>query len=81
MICHKTRALVIPMVVVLSAALGHAQTSISAAEAKNHVGERGNCLRRSCKHPLCRTESWKSDVHQSRQAIPRPDFHGVDLGE
>ncbi len=41
MICHKTRALVIPMVVVLSAALGYAQTSISAAEAKNHVGERG----------------------------------------
>jgi hypothetical protein len=41
MICHKTRALVIPIVVVLSAALGYAQTSISAAEAKNHVGERG----------------------------------------
>jgi hypothetical protein len=41
MICRKTRALVIPMVVVLSAALGYAQTSISATEAKNHVGERG----------------------------------------
>ena len=40
MICHKTRAVVIPVVVVLWAALGLAQTSISAAEAKNHVGER-----------------------------------------
>ena len=40
MICHKTRALVIPVVVVLLAALAHTQTSISAAEAKNHVGER-----------------------------------------
>jgi hypothetical protein len=40
MICHKTRGLVIPIVVVLLVALGGAQTSISAAEAKNHVGER-----------------------------------------
>jgi hypothetical protein len=40
MICQRTRALVIPVVVVLWATLGHAQTSISAAEAKNHVGER-----------------------------------------
>jgi hypothetical protein len=40
MIFHKTRALVIPAVVVLGAALGFAQASISAAEAKNHVGEK-----------------------------------------
>ena len=40
MICHKTRALAILVVAALWAALGHAQTSISAAEAKNHVGER-----------------------------------------
>ena len=40
MICHKTRAFAIPVVVVLWAALGLAQTSISAAEAKNHIGER-----------------------------------------
>jgi hypothetical protein len=40
MICHKTRAFAIPVVVVLWAALGIAQTSISTAEAKNHVGER-----------------------------------------
>lgn len=41
MICHKTRAFVVPVVVVLWVAIGYAQTSISAAEAKNHVGERG----------------------------------------
>ena len=40
MICHRARMLVIPVVVVLLAALGHAQSSISAAEAKNHVGEK-----------------------------------------
>src|ERR1019366_6139003 len=40
MICHKTRAFAIPVVVVLWAGLGYAQTSISAAEAKNHVGEK-----------------------------------------
>ena len=40
MTCQKTRAVVIPFVVVLWAALGHAQTSISAVDAKNHVGER-----------------------------------------
>jgi hypothetical protein len=40
MISRKTRALVIPAVVVLLAALSQAQTSISAAEAKDHVGER-----------------------------------------
>ncbi|SRR6266496_4161448 len=38
MTCHKTRALVIPIIVVLWTALGHSQ--ISAAEAKNHVGEK-----------------------------------------
>jgi hypothetical protein len=40
MISRKTRALVIPTVIVLLAGLGYTQTSISAAEAKNHVGER-----------------------------------------
>jgi hypothetical protein len=40
MISCKTRALVIPTVVVLLAGLGYTQTSISTAEAKNHVGER-----------------------------------------
>ena len=40
MTCPGTRALVIPSVAVLWAALGLAQTSISAADAKNHVGER-----------------------------------------
>jgi len=40
MISQKIKASVIPVVVVLWAALGNAQTSISAAEAKNHVGER-----------------------------------------
>jgi len=40
MICHKMRAFVIPVVVILWAALANAQTSISAAEAKNHVGEK-----------------------------------------
>ncbi len=40
MICHKARTFVISVIVVLLAALGHTQTSISAAEAKNHVGER-----------------------------------------
>jgi hypothetical protein len=40
MIFHKTRVLVIPVVAVLWATLGLAQNSISAAEAKNHVGEK-----------------------------------------
>jgi hypothetical protein len=40
MTSRKTRALAIPTVVVLLAGLGYTQTSISAAEAKNHVGER-----------------------------------------
>ena len=40
MTCPGKRALVIPFVIVLWAALALAQTSISAADAKNHVGER-----------------------------------------
>jgi DNA/RNA endonuclease YhcR with UshA esterase domain len=40
MICPGKRRLVILSVIVLWAALGLAQTSISAADAKNHVGER-----------------------------------------
>ncbi|SRR6266852_5433177 len=40
MISYKTRAFVVPVFVVLWAALGHAQTSISAVDAKNHVGEK-----------------------------------------
>jgi hypothetical protein len=39
MICRKPRLLVILVVALLCAALGHAQNSISAAEAKDHVGE------------------------------------------
>ncbi|SRR6266567_6580728 len=39
MICRKLRLLAIPVVAVLSAALVHAQNSISSAEAKDHVGE------------------------------------------
>ena len=41
MICHKKRRFVVPAIVVLSVTLGYAPTSISAAEAKNHFGERG----------------------------------------
>jgi DNA/RNA endonuclease YhcR with UshA esterase domain len=40
MICPGKRRLVILSVIVLWAALGLAQTSISAADAKNHVGDR-----------------------------------------
>jgi hypothetical protein len=40
MISRKTRAILIPTVLVLLAGVGYAQTSISAAEAKSHVGER-----------------------------------------
>jgi len=40
MIHCKWRILAFPVVAMLWASLGHAQTSISAAEAKNHVGEK-----------------------------------------
>jgi len=40
MISRKTRAILIPTVLVLLAGVGYAQTSVSAAEAKSHVGER-----------------------------------------
>jgi hypothetical protein len=36
---------------------------------------RGQPLWGGSEHPLCCKESRKSDVHQSRQAIPEPDFH------
>jgi hypothetical protein len=39
MVCRTTRTLAIPVVVVLWAALGHVQTSISAAKAKNPKGD------------------------------------------
>jgi micrococcal nuclease len=39
MICRKPKLAAILVAAVLWAALGHAQNSISAAEAKNHVGE------------------------------------------
>jgi hypothetical protein len=35
----KPRLLIVPLTVVLWASLGHGQASISAAEAKNHVGK------------------------------------------
>jgi len=40
MICRKPRLPVILVVALLWTAIGHAQTSISAAEAKDHVGEK-----------------------------------------
>jgi len=40
MICHKSRLRAILVVVGLWATLGHAQNSISAAAAKDHVGEK-----------------------------------------
>ena len=41
MIHRKARVSAVPAVVVFWAALGFAQSSFSASEAKNHVGERG----------------------------------------
>jgi hypothetical protein len=38
MICRQTRISVTLVVVVLWSAIGHAQASISSAEAKDHVG-------------------------------------------
>jgi hypothetical protein len=66
MICHKTRALVIPAVVVLWAALGLAQTSISAAEAKNHVGERAT---------VC---GEVASVHYAARSRGNPTFINLD---
>jgi DNA/RNA endonuclease YhcR with UshA esterase domain len=40
MICRQIRISVTLVVVVLWSAIGHAQASISAAEAKDHVGEK-----------------------------------------
>ncbi len=40
MICHKARELVIAFFIVLLAELSYGQLSISAAEARNHVGEK-----------------------------------------
>jgi len=40
-ICPKTKSSVVPVVAILWAVFASAQTSISAAEAKNHVGDRG----------------------------------------
>ena len=66
MICHKTRALAIPAVVVLWAALGLAQTSISAAEAKNHVGERAT---------VC---GEVASVHYAARSRGNPTFINLD---
>jgi DNA/RNA endonuclease YhcR with UshA esterase domain len=66
MICRKTRALVIPAVVVLWAALGLAQTSISAAEAKNHVGERAT---------VC---GEVASVHYAARSRGNPTFINLD---
>jgi micrococcal nuclease len=40
MIRHQIKPIIIAVVVGLLAAFGYAQTSISAGEAKNHIGER-----------------------------------------
>ena len=66
MICHKTRAFAIPVVVVLWAALGLAQTSISAAEAKNHVGERAT---------VC---GEVASVHYAARSRGNPTFINLD---
>jgi hypothetical protein len=80
MIARKTRALVIPTVVVLLAGLGYTKSSISTAEAKNQVGERATVCGEVASTRLRSEDSGKSDVHQSRQAISEPDFYGADLG-
>ena len=66
MICHKKRALAIPVVVVLWAALGLAQTSISAAEAKNHIGERAT---------VC---GEVASVHYAARSRGNPTFINLD---
>jgi micrococcal nuclease len=56
MISRKTRAILIPTVLVLLAGVGYAQTSISAAEAKSHVGERATvCGEVASTHYAART--------------------------
>ena len=63
---HKTRALVIPVVIVLLAALGQTQNSISAAEAKNHVGERAT---------VC---GEVASVHYAARSRGNPTFINLD---
>jgi hypothetical protein len=66
MICNKTSALVIPVVVALLAVLGNAQTSISATEAKNHVGERAT---------VC---GEVASVHYAARSRGNPTFINLD---
>ncbi len=56
MSCQRARVLVVPVVVFLWATLGLAQNSISALEAKNHVGERATvCGEVASTHYAART--------------------------
>lgn len=66
MICHKTRAFAILVVVVLWAAMGLAQNSISTAEAKNHVGEKAT---------VC---GEVASVHYAARSRGNPTFINLD---
>ena len=66
MTCTRTRALAIPIVVFLWAAFGLAQTSISAAEAKDHVGEKAT---------VC---GEVASVHYAARSRGNPTFINLD---
>jgi hypothetical protein len=81
MICHKIRALVVPSVFVLWATLGLAQTSISAAEAKNHIGEKGTvCGEVASTHYASRSRGKPTFINLDKP-YPNQIFTGVDLGK
>jgi len=81
MLSHKTRVAVVLVAVVFWTALGSAQTSISADEAKNHVGERATvCRQVASTHYAARSRGNPTFI-KSRQAIPKRDFHRPDLGK
>ncbi len=63
---HKTKAFVITILVVLLAPSANAQTSISAAEAKSHVGE---------KSTVC---GEVASIHYAARSRENPTFINLD---
>ena len=80
MMCRKCKSKMVAVSVVAALSVPCPEFDFSSGGQESCWGK-GNSLWRSRERQVRSKKSRKSDVFESRQAVPEPDFHGVDLGK
>lgn len=75
------RLVLLALVCVAASPLLYAQTRLTVAEAKDHIGEKATVCGSVVEHPLRGQDERQPYLPASRSTVPEAGFHDPDLGQ